>query len=68
MVGRREAQGAVDKFQRLACLEAVKRQKVVTPEDVSRWCTLPVADVLRHLDALKADGKIVEKGGVFSAA
>ena len=68
MVGRREAQGTVDKFQRLACLEAVKRNKAVTPEDVSRWCTLPMADVLRHLNALKHEGKIAEKAGVFSAA
>lgn len=68
MVGRREAQGTVDRFQRLACFEAVKRNKVVTPEDVSRWCTLPMADVLRHLEALKNEGKIAEKAGVFSAA
>ena len=67
MVGRREAQGMVDKFQRLACFEAVKRKKVVTPEDVSRWSSLPMADVLRHLDALKHDGKVVEKAGRFTA-
>ena len=66
MVGRREAQGTVDRFQRLACLEAVKRNKIVTPEDVSRWCTLPMSDVLRHLEALKHEGKIDEKSGVFS--
>ncbi|NNU16458.1 hypothetical protein HK107_09015 [Parvularcula sp. ZS-1/3] len=57
----------MDKFQRLACLEAVKRQKIVTPEDVARWCTLPMADVLRHLGALKHEGKVEEKAGVFSA-
>ncbi|GGY55631.1 hypothetical protein [Parvularcula lutaonensis] len=66
MVGRREAQGTVDKFQRLACYEAVKRNRIVTPEDVTRWCALPMSDVLRHLGSLKNEGKIVEKNGVFS--
>jgi len=65
MMGRREAQGTVDRFQRLACLEAVKRQKSATAEAVSRWCTLPVADVVRHLNALKQEGKIAERAGQF---
>lgn len=56
----------VDRFQRLACLEAVKRKRSVTPDDVRRWCTLPMSDVLRHLNALKSEGKVVEKAGVFS--
>lgn len=68
MVGRREAQGTVDKFQRLACYEAVKRNRVVTPDDVKRWCALPMSDVLRHLNALKHEGKIVERNGIFSTA
>lgn len=68
MIGRREAQSTVDKYQRLACFEAVKRNKAVTPEDVSRWCILPMADVMRHLDALRHQGMVDEAGGVFQPA
>ncbi|MEM9839541.1 MAG: hypothetical protein AAF830_10370 [Pseudomonadota bacterium] len=67
MVGRREAQGMVDRFQKLACLEAVKRRQNVTIEDVQRFAALPMADVRRYLDALKQDGKIIEKIGRYSA-
>ena len=33
-VGRREAQGTVNSFQKLACFEAVKRQRLATVDDV----------------------------------
>ncbi|MEM1410383.1 MAG: hypothetical protein AAGG79_06520, partial [Pseudomonadota bacterium] len=55
-----------DRFQRLACFEAVKRKKSVTPEEVSRFSSLPLADVLRHLGALKNEGKVVERAGQFT--
>lgn len=67
MVGRREAQGMVDRFQKLACYEAVKRKKVATLDDVRQFAALPIADVQRYLDALKQDGKVVERAGIYSA-
>lgn len=67
MIGRREAQGTVDRFQRLACLEAVKRNKTASPEEVSSWSGLPVADVVRHLDGLHQEGKLVQRAGRYSA-
>ncbi|MEM9810034.1 MAG: hypothetical protein AAF788_02305 [Pseudomonadota bacterium] len=66
MVGRREAQGTVNSFQKLACFEAVKRGRVMTPEEVARWVALPLSDTLRFLEALKQEGKVGEKAGVFS--
>lgn len=67
-VGRREAQGNVNSFQKLACFEAVKRQRLATVDEVARWCSLPTMDCVRLLEALKRDGKIEEKNGIFSVA
>lgn len=68
MVGRREAQSTVDKFQRLACFEAVKRSKgPISVENVASWTNLPVADVQRHLEALLAERRIDKQGVCFTA-
>jgi hypothetical protein len=68
MLQRREAQGLVDRYQRYGCLEAVRRKGMTTPEEVSRWCGLPMRDVLRHLQALERDAEIVRDGLSFRIA
>ncbi len=68
MVGRREAQGTVDRFQRLACLEAVKRKGPLSAEQVARWADLPVADAQRHLDALIHERRVSKQGLQFAVA
>ncbi|MCQ8185290.1 hypothetical protein [Parvularcula maris] len=68
MVQRREAQSLVDRYQRLGCLEAVRRKNAVSPDEVSRWCGLPMRHVLRHLAALERDGEVLRDGALFRPA
>jgi DNA-binding IclR family transcriptional regulator len=68
MVQRRRAQSLVDRYQRLGCLEAVRRRGTISAEEVSRWCGLPMRHVLRHLTALEREGEVVRTGASFRPA
>ena len=67
MTSNRNGESMVERFQRRACLEALKRRGAMCLEDVSLWARLTTEETERHLNSLVADRLVTQDGTMFTA-
>ena len=56
----------VDDFQRRKCLDVLKRNGAMSPQDISLWARLSMKETKRHLKSLAADQLVQQVGSKFA--